>query len=214
MLYSTIIFQLKTQQKSYLGLFCYDEVNASLQEISIKNLIHENIKTINNDFITKNNYIYINIITKYYDKPNIMDDIQYDIIIDHKNKKIYLNDTLYNYNDVFITNNDKTLPWEGNIYDDDELEYIVPEYQMIQTFSVPYYDYLDRNHENYGLKNIFDINDVEGYDDFDDYQKEEVQDRINQNIEYRNILQEYNNKKCFQDDFIKNKLNIILQFLI
>lgn len=207
MLYLTIIFQLKLhqQQKTLLGLLCYDEVNTLLLKTSIKSLIYKNITSMNNDFIKNDSYI-INIITKYYDKPNFMDDVEYDIIIDHKDKKAYMNKTFYNYYDVLIDHDKLPIPWEGNIYEEDELEYILPEYNMIQSFTVPYYDYLDSTHENYDLKNIFDINDVQGYNELTDYQKEEVEDRIRQNIEYRDLLENFNNKTCFQDDYIEKKL--------
>ncbi len=204
MLYQTVIFQLISNDIKYLGLLCYDEVNTSLQDLTFKNIIYNKITKFNNDIINNESYD-INVITKYYDKPSVMDNIIYDIVINNKDNKIFINNI--EYNDIITeSNTDIFTVWNGNIYDDDELEYVLPENNAMQTYTIPYYDYLDKEHENYDLKNIFDIKNVQGYNDFTDYQKEEAEERIKQNIQYRDLLKDFDNKSCFQTDFINAKL--------
>jgi len=176
MLYSNIIFQLISINKHYLGYFCYDEVNANLEGITVKDLIQKQLTIIKSDFLEKS--FSINVITQYYNQPSIMDnDIIYDIVIDNKEHKIYFIGTNYDYNSIF--NDINKDMWKGDIYDKNELEYILPTYDFCYSVHIPYYDDLDEDHENYELRNIFDIKDVKEYEEDDENDNEDEEDKIN-----------------------------------
>lgn len=136
MIYSHIIFQIKIDNKKYLGYINYNEYNYYYISFNSENKNNKNnkievIKTIIKNYILAldnnlfNDIPYkISLISKYYDSKTIddliEDDITYDIFIDNKNKFIKIDDIEFEYEKVY--DKIKNDVWNGDIYDTDEIE--------------------------------------------------------------------------------------------
>lgn len=219
MIYSNIIFQIVINNEKYLCFINYNEYNYYylLSQPGNENLTKNDVtKKIINNYITHidinnqfENYS-INLIHKYFNGDIIENNVVYDIIINNETKYIKFIDTEYDYNTIYDKIKDNL--WNGTIYEEDELEYLLVYEDVCDDM---YYDSDDSDNNNnkkninndYDIEdNVYDISNIENFDEYDDYDKKEIIKIIEININRKNELEEMNNKTCFQNNFIKTKL--------
>lgn len=219
MIFINVIFQIYYNGNKHLGLITYNELdhyeiykNNNNENDAIKIIVESEL----NELIEFDEIYFI---TKYYEN-NIFDDVInygddiFNIIIDHKKQYLMIYSINYDYKKIISYNS------SNDIYGDDEKEYILEEDEQIEfKIDIDPYDF-DMSDINYGLKNIFNINEVVYYNDYDDYEKEEVQRRIDHNIKVREKILQFDEQKCFQKEFINKmleetyrRINVIKYFI-
>ncbi len=216
MIYINVIFQLISNGNKYLCFCNYnvltyyelykrnDEANINKNDTA-KSIIKEHLNKMDAGLHIDS----IALMLKYYNTNTIFSDkIEYDIVIDRENNILKMHDKELDYKEIFNANNEND--WKGDIYNDDEKEYNLEEYEEEEDYEdhleIEEYDKRDCTDKHYFMKDIFDISEVENYDNYNDGEKEEIQRRIARNMRERDYINNYNNQECFTKEFMEKML--------